>query len=345
MSILFRNNASGTLSQEVSGASPGPEDTTLVLQSNEASLFPPVSDPSDEFFYVTIEDVSGNIEIVKVIDNDTGSDTLTVVRGQENTTSQDFAVGSKVECRPTAGTFDEFVQRSGGTMTGTLDFDGQTLRDPVITNTGVAAIRGVPIRGSDNGTDNEFVVPASGGAPTIGNEVVIHQGNDDAYVKTTYTLTGGQGIAALGDLSTTRTVQLAVDELAFLTGNNTDADDRFLVFDADVNQHKQMRYREAGIPITTSSSQTYVVSSDDMNTYIRLTHAAAGIDFQINTGISEAIGNVLIVEQVDPVNQVTVTGSATVVSAFPGKITRQQYSVIVLVCTSVGNWTLYGDAE
>lgn len=344
MSIQFRNNASGTLSQELAGATPGPEDTTLVLQSNEASLFPAVVSPSDEFFYATLEDTAGNIEIVKVTNNNLGSDTFTIERGQENTTSQTFAVGSKVECRPTAGTFDEFIQRGGGTMTGTLDFNGENLQDAKLTNTGVAEIKGVPIRGGDGGTANQFVVPSAGGAPTIGGEVVIHQGNDDAYVQTTYSLEGGQGIAAIGDFSTPKTVQLAVDELAFIVGNDVDADDRFLVFDANVNQHKQQRYREAGVPITSSALETYTAANTDMNTYIRLTATGGAISFQLNTGVGTT-GNVIIVEQASASQQVTVTGSATVNSAYTNKRTRQQFSVIVLVCTAANTWTLYGDAE
>lgn len=111
MTIEFSNNASGTLSVQLDGATPGPEDTTLVLQSNEGQLFPPVTTASGNFFYCTVEDTSGNIEIVKC--TDVSTDTLTITRAQENTTSQTFAVGSKVELRTTAATFAEFIQRTG----------------------------------------------------------------------------------------------------------------------------------------------------------------------------------------------------------------------------------------
>lgn len=174
MSILFDNNASGTLSVQADGATPGPEDTTLTLQANEGQLFP--TPTGGDFFMATLEDTSGNIEIVKVTDNT--SDVLTVTRGEENTVSLTFATGSKVELRTTAGTFDEFIQRTGGTMTGTLDVDGQTLQDPVITSTGAAIIQGVPFRASDNGTANQIQVPDAGAAPTIGTDDIWHEGND-----------------------------------------------------------------------------------------------------------------------------------------------------------------------
>jgi len=174
MSILFNNNASGTLSVQADGATPGPEDTTLTLQTNEGQLFPVPT--GADFFMVTLEDTSGNIEVCQCTDNT--ADVLTVVRAQENTVSLTFIVGSKVELRNTAGTFGEFIQRTGGTMTGLLDVNGETVQDPVITSTGAASIQGVPIRGTDGGTANELVVPTAGGAPTIGVNEIFHQGND-----------------------------------------------------------------------------------------------------------------------------------------------------------------------
>lgn len=171
MAILFENNASGTLSVQAEII-----HTTLTLQTNEGQLFPVPG--AGEFFYVTLEDTSGNIEICQCTGNAT--DILTVTRAQENTTAKQFPVGSKVELRTTAASFDEFVQQSGDTMSGTLDMNGETLQDPVITSTGAALIQGVPIRASDNGTTNQIQVPSAGGDPTIGVETIWHTGNDGA---------------------------------------------------------------------------------------------------------------------------------------------------------------------
>lgn len=202
MSILFDNNASGTLSVEAAGATPGPEATTLTLQTNEGQLFPEPT--GGDFFMATLEDTSGNIEIVSVTDNT--ADVLTVTRAQENTVSLTFAVGSKVELRTTAGTFDEFIQRTGGTMTGTLDVNGQTIQDPVITSTGAAKILGVPLRASDDGTANQIQVPAAGAAPTIGTNQIWHAGNDGpASTLDADTVDGYEG-AALGKIAENETV-------------------------------------------------------------------------------------------------------------------------------------------
>lgn len=169
MSILFDNNASATLSVQAEIV-----DTTLTLQTNEGGLFPTPS--GADFFICTLEDTSGNIEIVTCSDNT--ADVLTVTRGTENTSAAVFAVGSKVELRTTAATFAEFIQRSGDTMTGTLDVDGNDLQDPVITSTGTGEIKGLPIRGTDGGTANQLIVPTAAGAPTIGTDEIWHEGND-----------------------------------------------------------------------------------------------------------------------------------------------------------------------
>ena len=172
MTMQFSNNASGTNSVQVEII-----DTTITLQTNEGQLFPAVTTASGDFFYATLEDTAGNVEIVRVTDNT--ADVLTVTRAQENTVARVFAVGSKVEQRTTAATLDEFIQRTGGTMTGTLDMDLQTLQDANITNpSSSASLQGMPLRGSDNGTANQIVVPAAAGAPLIGINEIWHQGND-----------------------------------------------------------------------------------------------------------------------------------------------------------------------
>ena len=344
MTIEFTNNASGSLSAPIAGVAPGPESTDLPLQTNEAQLFPDVTTASGDFFLVTLEDTAGNIEVCKCTNRDTITDTLTVERGQENTTSQSFAAGTKVECRPTAGTFNSFLQKLGGTMEGTLDMAGFDVRDASLTTTGSGAVKGLPIRGGDNGTANEFVVPSSGGAPTIGGNIVVHAGNDDAYVQSTRALNNGQGIATIGDLSQDRTIALDLNTLGQINGNALADGDMFLVLDADVNTHKRILYRNNGVPIITESTTNRVASNTDLNKYIRFTNSGANT-FTLNDSVG-ITGNVIIIEQANT-GQVTVNGSAQVNSAFL-PTTRTQYSVIVLVCVQGGGaavWTLYGDAD
>ena len=340
MSIQFDNNASATLSVEAAGATPGPEDTTIVLQAAEGLLFPPVTTASGDFFYVTLEDTAGNIEILKC--TNVATDTLTVARAQENTSSLTFAVGSKAELRTTAGVFAEFIQRTGGLMTGTLDMNGQVIQDPVITTTGAAAIRGIAIQGADGGTANELVVPTAGGAVSIGVNTIVHTGNDTAYVKTTRTLTGSDGITAIGDLSTNRLVKMDVNALPALAGTDLAATDKFVVYDASAVAHKGVAYQSAGIPIISNGGATVTPTDAQMNSMFLCTNATS-CAFTLAAGNGEK-GNVLIVRQETAAGRVTVTPSGVTITSASGLITRTQYSVIILICTATNVWTMYGDS-
>lgn len=168
MSQIFTNNASSLLATALTASA---LDVVVEVSPGEGALFPAVG--VGEFFMITIEDAAGNLEICRCTSRT--SDELTVERAQENTSLQAWDVGDRVECRLTAGTFDEFLQLSGGTLTGDLDLNGNSILDPVIDG---GFLEGVTMRGSDGGTGNQLVVPAAGGAPTIGGQVIWEAGND-----------------------------------------------------------------------------------------------------------------------------------------------------------------------
>ena len=84
MSVKFSNNAKTTLSSWITSSA-----TSIAVA--DASVFPSIS--GSEYFYVTFEDLSGNVEIVKV--TAVSSNTLTVVRAQESTTARAYASGDK----------------------------------------------------------------------------------------------------------------------------------------------------------------------------------------------------------------------------------------------------------
>ena len=109
MTIQLKNNAVGFLSASVSATA-----TLLVLQSGEGANFPALV-PS-QFFYVTLASASGATEIVKVTGR--SGDSLTVQRGQENTTAMSFPALSRVELRVTAqAVYDVIDAAISGTTT------------------------------------------------------------------------------------------------------------------------------------------------------------------------------------------------------------------------------------
>lgn len=117
MAILFTNNASSTLANTLSVGA-----TTAVLATGGGALFP--SPGASDSFLCTLEDTSGNTEVVSCTSR-TG-DSLTIVRAQENTTAREFAAGSRVEIRVTAGVLNSLLQTSVFNTRSVIAGDGLT---------------------------------------------------------------------------------------------------------------------------------------------------------------------------------------------------------------------------
>jgi len=98
-----------------------------------ASIFP---DPANGEYNVVIWDVNQyprpdqdpDVEILRVTGVDTGTDELTVTRGQEGTSGASHPSGSAVHLTPTAKMFtdipENFVSNTGDTVDGDLDVTG-----------------------------------------------------------------------------------------------------------------------------------------------------------------------------------------------------------------------------
>lgn len=97
---LFTNNASAKLNAAIEAT-----DTTLELETGSGALFPETV--LDDYFFVTLSDVMSRTEIVKVTARD--SDTLTIVRAQEDTDARAFSKGDAVELRITAEGIKELM--------------------------------------------------------------------------------------------------------------------------------------------------------------------------------------------------------------------------------------------
>jgi len=95
MPQIFSNNATSTLSATLAAA-----DTAVFIQPGHGARFPTIVAP--DFAACTLEDASGNIEIVKVTAHAAAATTMTVVRAQQGTTALDWASGDLFELRHTA---------------------------------------------------------------------------------------------------------------------------------------------------------------------------------------------------------------------------------------------------
>lgn len=93
----LRNNATSRLQDAINAA-----QTTIVVINADRDKFP---DPVDgEWFPVTVQDIFGNMEIMRCTDRSGAS--LTVARAQEGTAARSFIAGSRVTIRLTEAAFD-----------------------------------------------------------------------------------------------------------------------------------------------------------------------------------------------------------------------------------------------
>lgn len=172
--IVFTNNASALLAASISAI-----DTVVQVAAGYGVNFPAPTTP--EVFYATLEDNAGNIEVVKCTSR-TG-DNLTVVRAQDGTTAQAFTLTTtRVELRVNKIVLEEFLQKNGGTMTGSVDMNGNSLIDAVLSGASTQILAGeivsVALRGDAGDSSNELVVPSGGGRATAGGAQILVQGDD-----------------------------------------------------------------------------------------------------------------------------------------------------------------------
>ncbi len=104
--ILFKNNASSTLANELTVQSVGYVDT-ISLPSGHGYLFPEVTTGDNNYFVVTVVAPNADREIMKCTNRNV--DTLTVTRGYESTIPKAFPIGSVIENRMTAGSINELM--------------------------------------------------------------------------------------------------------------------------------------------------------------------------------------------------------------------------------------------
>tara|TARA_R100001510_G_C7652680_1_gene210563 strand:- start:2121 stop:3245 length:1125 start_codon:yes stop_codon:yes gene_type:complete len=124
MGVKVTNNAFGTLSAGINSSV-----TTIALDAGQGAKFPSLT--GSDFFFATLIDTSNNLEVVKVTAR--SSDSMTVTRGQDNTSARSFSSGDRFEIRPVAALFEAIVDGAGDvTLTGTQTLTNKTITSPKI---------------------------------------------------------------------------------------------------------------------------------------------------------------------------------------------------------------------
>ena len=97
--MSFTNNAATTLASGITNVA-----TSLTVASSTGLLFPTLS--GSQYFYCTLGNNAGTVEIVKVTARST--DTFTIVRAQDNTSAVAWNLGDKCELRLVAASLNDF---------------------------------------------------------------------------------------------------------------------------------------------------------------------------------------------------------------------------------------------
>lgn len=125
MALIIANNAESTLAASLGGLN---TDRTLVIQTADATKFPAINPGGvgADSGQMTLEDATGNREIVSIARHDSGSSTFTVDRGQEGTSIRAWALGDIAAMRLTAGmintTFAHPAQSTGAHQASAIAF-------------------------------------------------------------------------------------------------------------------------------------------------------------------------------------------------------------------------------
>lgn len=106
-----KNNAVSTLNGAILAA-----DVTIAVQVGHGTRFPSAAGANS--FMVTVQE-GAVYEIMECVSR--AGDVLTVVRGQEGTSAQNFSNGAAVSARITAGLLARFFQRTGDALSNLLD--------------------------------------------------------------------------------------------------------------------------------------------------------------------------------------------------------------------------------
>ena len=196
MGVKITNNASGTLAAAITSGA-----TTLTLTSGQGALFPTLG--VGDYCWCTLVDTSNNVEIIKVTARST--DTLTMTRGQDNTTAQAFAINDRLELRPTAALFAEFADPAmGGDLTGTAS-NAQIAANAV----GLAEMAG--------GTDGNLITYDASGDPayvTTGTSGQVLTSGGTGVAPTFQTAAGGGKVLQV--LSITKTDTFTTTSTSFV---------------------------------------------------------------------------------------------------------------------------------
>jgi hypothetical protein len=204
MVMKFTNNATTTLAAGINNSV-----TSLSVATGTGALFPTLG--AGDYFYCTLSNSTGNIEVIKVTARST--DTFTIVRGQDNTTATSFASGDRVELRLVAAVLNDLPKLDEtNTFSGRQTHSVGSVEGPWTTATRPSSpTAGLAGFNTDLGkmeTYNGSAWVSSGGATGGGSDDVFYE--NSTTVTTNYSITSGKNAVSAGPITINSGVTVTV---------------------------------------------------------------------------------------------------------------------------------------
>ena len=368
MAIKHSNFA---FSSVATAPSPSTSGTSLVVATGEGTLFPTLTG-GDTFRCVICpsgtKPDSTNAEVVYVTARST--DTFTIARAQENSTSRDIQVGDSIFLIASSGEFDGLLPKNtaitGATKTKiTYDANGLVTVGADATTADIA-----------DSTDKRYVTDAqlvvigntsntNTGDQSVFKTIAVTSGTNPVADTTTDTLnlSAGTGITVTGDQSTDTvtiattitqyTDELAQDAVGNAIGKGLDYDDTSGAIAVDETEldHNSLGSKQGGTTneyyhltaaqatVVSNTSGTNTGDQDSIVITIPATdHLASGIKIALTATANVAFGDVCYIAS---------TGKATLVDAdaIASGIGLVMCADATINADASGNWLLYGTAR
>jgi hypothetical protein len=153
MRLIFGNNVSSTIAGSIF-----PTSTQVNVASGSGATFPQPVVGQEEFIATLIDQLTGQLREIVHVTSVTG-DTLTVVRGQENTLAQSWPSGSIFAHLHTAGAMNQMLQQgdapnltySGSDISTTPNLIEIASTNPPLPSLDVGTVLSVTIANTNNG--------------------------------------------------------------------------------------------------------------------------------------------------------------------------------------------------
>ena len=206
MGMKFANNATTALASGINSSV-----TSLTVTSGQGALFPSLG--AGDYFYCTLANLAGTVEIIKVTARST--DTFTIVRAQDNTTAAAWLTGDKVELRLVAASLNDLPKLDEvNTFSSRQTFSVGAVSGPWTT----AARPSSPADGLSgfntdlnkletwDATNNAWVT--SGGATGAGGDDVFYENGQT--VTSNYTITANKNAMSTGPITINSGISVTV---------------------------------------------------------------------------------------------------------------------------------------